>query len=143
MRLDAISVHEAAHAFIAHHLGGTVTRCEVFSSGGGRHSARHVPYRQRPHVKLAGHVGVRVVLGAAAANPEMAASDVEKACRLAFRYAHHDEALAEELLLTAEAEVEAILTANVPALRALAARLQEDGKLNDETVRAIVAGVPA
>jgi hypothetical protein len=140
MKLDAIVVHEAAHALVAHLLGGTVDGCEVFSSGGGTHSARHVPYRKRLHLKFAGHVGVRVALGAAAANPAMAESDVKKACSIACRLTHNDEARAEALLLAAENEVEALLTANLPALRALAGRLQQDGKLDDQTVRDVVAG---
>ena len=138
MKLDPIVVHEAGHALAAHLLGGEVTGCEVFSSGGGTHSARHVPYRKRLHLKFAGHVGVRVALGAAAANPDMAASDLRKAVSIALRIAHRDEARAEALLLAAENEVEALLTANKDTLLVLAARLQQDGTLTDATVREIV-----
>lgn len=140
MKLSAIVVHEAGHALVSHLLGGTVTGCEVFSSGGGTHSARHVPYKKRLHLKFAGHVGVRVALGAAAANPDQAASDIKKACSIALRISHRDEARAEALLLAAENEVEALLTANLPALLLLAARLQQDGKLDGDEVAAIVAG---
>ena len=47
---------------------------------------------------------------------------------------------AERLLLDAENEVGALLSANVPALLLLAARLEQDGNLDDQTVKSIVAG---
>jgi predicted DNA-binding protein with PD1-like motif len=142
-KLDPSAVHEAGHALAAHLLGGVVETCEIFDAGGGRHSARRVPYRKRLCVKLAGHVAARVALGAAAANPDRAGSDIAKACRIALRIAHGDEARAEALLLAAEHEVETILAANVGVLRRIAARLQEDGSISGEAVAAIVSGVPA
>jgi hypothetical protein len=168
MKLDPIAAlvcaHEAAHGFAVHHYGGSIERCEIFgSSGEGSTKYAGLSLRARLRVAVAGYIGVRLLLGAAAAVPEDAAGDIEKAVAIAFRFVRVGEAQrlasrgleepteamfahynvrAERLILLAEAEVEALLTANKPALERLAARLREDGTLSHETVAAIVAGGP-
>jgi len=160
--LDPIFVHESGHAFVAHHFGGEVVRCEVFGAdGGGVTRFRGLSRRAALRFAVAGHVAVKLAFGAAAADPEMSAKDVELACGIALGIVRMGEAKrlaargldepteamlarygerAAKLIEFAEADVAEILAANVATLRLLAEHLQEHGELDDATVKGIVAG---
>jgi hypothetical protein len=166
MKLDPIAAlvcaHEAGHAFAAVAFGGRLVRCEAFgASGEGVTKYLGLSPRARLRVAVSGYIGVRLLLGAATAAPEDAAGDIEKAVATAFKFVRVGEAQrlaargldeptaamfarynvrAERLILLAETEVEALLAANKPALLALAGKLQQDGALDDQTVRDVVAG---